>query len=123
MDSILLSVKKALGIDSDCTDFDPELIMHTNSVLSTLTQIGVGDENGFAISGADEKWSDFIADEPRWSQIRTYIYTKVRLIFDPPQNSAAIEAMNKVANELEWRLYVIADNMRKEKEENQNGSS
>lgn len=121
MDSILLSIKKALGIDSDCTDFDPELIMHTNSVLSTLTQIGVGDVNGFAISGVEEKWSDFVADEPKWSQIRTYVYTKVRLIFDPPQNSASIEAMNKVANELEWRLYVIADNMRKEMEENQNG--
>ena len=62
-----------------------------------------------------------MADEPRWSQIRTYVYTKVRLIFDPPQGTAVVEAMNKVANELEWRLYVIADNLRKEKEENQNG--
>ena len=121
MDSILLSVKKALGIDSDCTDFDTELIMHINTVLSTLTQIGVGNEDGFTISGEDEKWSDFVADEPRWSQIRTYVYTKVRLIFDPPQGTAVVEAMNKVANELEWRLYVIADNLRKEKEENQNG--
>ena len=121
MDSILLSVKKALGIDGDGTDFDTELIMHINTVLSTLTQIGVGNEDGFTISGEDEKWSDFVADEPRWSQIRTYVYTKVRLIFDPPQGAAVVEAMNKVANELEWRLYVIADNLRKEKEENQNG--
>ena len=121
MDSILLSVKKALGIDGDCTDFDTELIMHINTVLSTLTPIGVGNEDGFTISGIDEKWSDFVADEPRWSQIRTYVYTKVRLIFDPPQGTAVVEAMNKVANELEWRLYVIADNLRKEKEENQNG--
>lgn len=121
MDSILLSVKKALGIDSECTDFDTELIMHINTVLSTLTQIGVGSEDGFVISGAEEKWSDFVADELKWSQIRTYVYTKVRLIFDPPQGTAVVEAMNKVANELEWRLYVIADNLRKEKEENQNG--
>lgn len=121
MDSILLSVKKALGIDGECIDFDTELIMHINTVLSTLTQIGVGSEDGFVISGAEEKWSDFVADEPKWSQMRTYVYTKVRLIFDPPQATAVVEAMNKVANELEWRLYVIADNLRKEKEENQNG--
>lgn len=121
MESILESVKKALGIDSDQTEFDPELIMHINTVLSTLTQIGVGSEDGFVISGKEDKWSDFMPDEPKWSQAKTYVYTKVRLVFDPPQSSAAIEAMNKVANELEWRLYVVADNLRKEKEENQNG--
>lgn len=120
MDSILLSVKKALGIDGEQTEFDPELIMHINTILSTLTQIGVGSPDGFSISGNDELWSDFVPDEPKWSQIRTYVYTKVRLIFDPPQSSAAVEAMNKVANELEWRLYVIADHDKTE-EENQNG--
>ena len=121
MDSILESVKKALGIDADQIEFDPEIIMHINTTLSTLTQIGVGPVDGFAISSATDKWSDFIPDDPKWSQVKTYIYTKVRLIFDPPQSSYAVEAMNKVASELEWRLYIIADNLRKEKEENQNG--
>ena len=117
MESILESVKSALGIDKSQTEFDTELIMYVNTALATLTQIGVGPVNGFAISSSVDKWSDFLPDDPKWSQVKTYVYTKVRLIFDPPQSAAAVEAMNKIASELEWRLYVIADNDKTRKEE------
>lgn len=119
MSSILESVKKALGINEDQNEFDPELIMHINTILATLTQIGVGSEDGFAITGKENEWSEFISDEPKWSQVKTYVYTKVRLIFDPPQSSAAIDAMKKVADELEWRIYTEANKNKKE-EGNQN---
>lgn len=119
MSSILESVKKALGINEDQNEFDPELIMHINTILATLTQIGVGSEDGFAITGKENEWSEFIPDEPKWSQVKTYVYTKVRLIFDPPQSSAAIDAMKKVADELEWRIYTEANKNKKE-EGNQN---
>jgi hypothetical protein len=117
MSSILTTTKKALGIAAADTGFDPELIMYINTVLSTLTQIGVGSSEGCIITSATDDWSDFIADEPKWEQVKTYVYTKVRLLFDPPQSSAAVEALNKIASELEWRIYVTANNTNEIEEE------
>ena len=63
-ESILISIKKLLGIDESYTHFDPDIIIHINSVFSILTQMGVGPANGFSISGKDEVWSGFIQDKP-----------------------------------------------------------
>ena len=109
-DSILTSVKKMLGPDESYTHFDPDLIIHINSVLSILTQIGVGPSKGFSISGKEETWSDFIQDGAKEFQlVKTYVFLKVKLIFDPPLSSAAIEAINRQISELEWRIFVTAD--------------
>ena len=109
-ESILTSVKKLLGIDKDYTHFDADLIMHINSVLSILTQMGVGPANGFSITSDSERWSDFIADDSnRFSLVKSYVHLKVKLLFDPPLGSAVIESINRQISEFEWRLFVAAD--------------
>lgn len=109
MDSILTSIKKLLGIAEDYTNFDTDIIIHINSVFSILTQLGVGPSEGFSISDANDIWSDFINDSTKIELVKTYIYLKVRLIFDPPQSSSVIDAMNRTISELEWRLNVAVD--------------
>lgn len=109
MDSILTSIKKLLGIAEDYTNFDTDIIIHINSVFSILTQLGVGPSEGFSISDANGVWSDFINDSTKIELVKTYIYLKVRLIFDPPQSSSVIDAMNRTISELEWRLNVAVD--------------
>ena len=115
-ESILTSVKKLLGIDESYTHFDADLIMHINSVFSILGQMGVGPKKG-----ADEKWSDFLEDDPgRLALVKSYMHLKVRLLFDLPTASSAVDAMNRQISEFEWRLFVAADNAARE-EESQNG--
>jgi hypothetical protein len=109
MESILTSIKKMLGIAEDYNDFDPDIIMHINSVFMILRQLGVGPEDGFSIEGEDATWNDFTSDNSKVEAIKTYIYMKVKLIFDPPLNSAVIESMNRVISELEWRLNVAGE--------------
>lgn len=122
-ESILTSIKKLLGIDDAYTHFDPDIVMHINSVFAILTQMGVGPANGFSISGKDENWSAFISDRPDvFSLVKSYIYLKVHLLFDPPLSSAAIESINRQISEFEWRLFVAADPVENTggKEETQN---
>lgn len=109
-ESILTSVKKLLGIDESYAHFNPDLIMHINSVFFILTQIGVGPANGFSITGKSETWSDFIGkDANRFSLAKSYMHLKVKLLFDPPLGSAVIESINKQISEFEWRLNVAAE--------------
>lgn len=121
MDSILTSVKKMLGIVEEYEHFDADLIMHINSVLSILTQLGVGPVEGFSIKDKTAIWSDFLSDSKNLESVKSYVYLKVRLIFDPPLTSSVTEAINRMIGELEWRLSVTADPIERE-EENQNGS-
>ena len=109
LDSILTSIKKLLGIIEDYEHFDPDIIMHINSVFSILTQLGVGPADGFSITGAGETWSDYIQDEKKLEMVKSYIYQKVRLLFDPPTSSALMEAANNAVAELEWRLNAAVD--------------
>ena len=109
MDSILTSVKKMLGIPEDYEQFDMDIIMHINSVLMILTQLGVGPEEGFAIADKTDEWDDFIGDNVLLELVKSYVYLKVRLIFDPPQSSSVIEAMNRQISEFEWRINVEVD--------------
>lgn len=109
MDSILTSIKKMLGIAEEYTHFDDDLIMHINSVFSTLTQIGVGPSEGFSISDEHANWEDFIPPDNRLNNVKTYIYQKVRLMFDPPVSSAHLTALNESVKELEWRLNLTVE--------------
>lgn len=111
MESILTSIKKLLGIDESYSHFDPDLVMHINSVFSILTQMGVGPSDGFSITGKNENWSDFLQDNPaRMQLVKSYMNLKVKLLFDPPLSSAALDAINRQISEFEWRLFVAADN-------------
>lgn len=105
-DSILDSIKKVLGILPDYLVFDQDVIMHTNSAFSTLNQLGIGPELGFTIENKDPVWADFIGTDKRLSSVKTYVYLRVRLLFDPPQTSYLIQSMNEQLRELEWRLNV-----------------
>lgn len=109
MESILTSVKKMLGIAEEYTHFDPDIIMHINSVFMILTQMGVGPATGFRIEDDLATWSDFTSDDITIESVKTYMQYKVRLMFDPPDRSAVLESINKIINELEWRLHVAAE--------------
>lgn len=108
-ESILNSIKKLLGPDSSYTVFDPDIILHINSVFATLHQLGVGPSDGFEITGDSETWSDFIGDSKILNSVKTYVYIKVRLLFDPPTSSFVLTNLEKTAEELEWRLNVAVD--------------
>ena len=110
MESILTSVKKLLGIDEEYKQFDTDIIIHINSVLMVLTQIGVGPSEGFSISDEYATWEDFISDKTYLNSVKTYVYLRVKLLFDPPLSSAASESIKKIADEFEWRLQVAAEN-------------
>lgn len=109
MDSILTSIKKLLGPTEEYDHFDVDLIIHINTALSVLTELGVGPAGGFMIHDATATWSDFIADDPLLGLVKSYVYLKVKLLFDPPSSSAAIESMNRIISEFEWRIQVVAD--------------
>lgn len=109
MSSILDDIKKILGIDSEDTSFDTDILLHINSVFSTLTQLGIGPEDGFAIEDATSEWDDFIETDPKTNFLKTYIYLRVRLLFDPPQTSYLIDSMNKQLREFEWRLNTLRE--------------
>ena len=104
MESILSSIKKLLGISEDYTYFDADIVMQINSVLAILNQMGVGNQ-GFQITGINETWSDFTNDISKIAYVKSFVELKVKLLFDPPLNSAVIQSTNELLKELEWRLY------------------
>lgn len=107
--SILTSIKKLLGLPEEYDVFDTDIIIHINSAFSTLNQLGVGPPEGFFIEDATEQWGMFLGDETQINSVKTYVYIKVRLLFDPPTTSFAIDSLKKQADELEWRLNVKVD--------------
>ena len=109
MESILTSIKKLLGIAEEYGHFDMDIIMHINSVFTILTQLGVGPPEGFSIQDKAAAWADFMPEDPRLEAVKSYMYLKVRLLFDPPLSTAVSEAMNRMASELEWRINVGAE--------------
>lgn len=114
MDSILNSIKKMLGIEEDCTHFDQDIIIHINSSIMVLNQLGIGPATGFSITGVDEKWSDIVGDRLDIEAVKTYIYLKVKLLFDTPTSSFVIDAIEKQITQLEWRLNVQVEKLEEE---------
>ena len=109
MDSILTSIKKLLGITEDYEHFDQDIIMHINSVFMILTQMGVGPADGFRIEDNSAIWSDFTSDLKVLESVKSYMYLKVRLLFDPPTSSSVLDSTNRLISELEWRLNVAVE--------------
>lgn len=106
MSSILNDTKKILGIEADYTAFDADIIIHINSVFSTLNQLGIGPEFGFMIEDDTLGWEDFLGVDYdlRLNNIKTYIYLRVRMLFDPPTTGYLVDAMQAQIRELEWRI-------------------
>lgn len=109
IESILTSIKKMIGITEDDTHFDSEIIIHINTAFVVLTQLGAGPPEGFTIQDKNSVWSDFLADNKRLEFVKSFVYLKVKLIFDPPLSSAVIESINRTVEELEWRIMVEID--------------
>lgn len=108
-ESILTSTKKIVGLDADYTAFDTDIVFHINTAFSTLYQLGIGPDEGFMIEDATAVWADFIGTDKRLSSVKTYVYLRVRLLFDPPGTSYHIGAMKEEIQQLEWRLNVLSE--------------
>lgn len=112
MESILNTIKGMLGPTAEYTRFDPDIIAHINTALADLNQIGVGPEEGFFIEDETSTWGDFIDPTSlKFESVKSYIYMRVKLLFDPPTSSAVIESYNRQIEKCEWRLSVAADEL------------
>lgn len=110
MESILTSIKKLLGIAKDYTHFDDDIIIHINTAFLSLTQLGVGPEKGFSIEDKNAEWTEFLTEDHNlFEAAKSYVYLKVRLLFDPPTSSAVMEAINRNISEIEWRLTLASE--------------
>lgn len=114
-DSILTSTKKILGLAAEYTAFDHDIIVHINSVFSDLHQLGIGPADGFMIGDdLSEVWADYVTDDVPpmlLNSVRTYVYLRVKAIFDPPTTGYLVEATQKQIEKLEWRLNVAREGL------------
>ena len=108
MESILTSIKKLLGIQAEYTAFDQDLIIHINTAFAVLNQLNIGPPHGFVIEDDTATWDEYITS-CNLTMVRSYIYMKVRLMFDPPTSGVLVESMNSMISELEWRLFLEGD--------------
>lgn len=110
MSSILTDTKKLLGITEEYENFDLDIIAHINSVFSILCQLGVGPKAGFEITDKENEWTEFLPEQdPRLNMVKSYMYAKVRMMFDPPQSGSLKDALESTIDELTFRLSVQVD--------------
>lgn len=107
--SILKTIQDMLGSDSSYDVFTSDILIHINSAISVLTQLGVGPKDGFRITGVDETWEDLLANDKILEFVKTYIYLKVRLVFDPPSNSSLVTFYKQECDEIESRILYSID--------------
>lgn len=107
--SILTSTKKILGLAESYKEFDLDIIMHINSVFSTLHQLGIGPALGFEIEDDGDEWDDFVSDDLPLNNVKSYVFLRVKLLFDPPSTSYHLTAMENQIRELEWRMNVYRE--------------
>lgn len=108
-ESIFDSIKALLGPDASYDVFDTDIMIHINTALAVLTQLGVGPADGFAVTGPSETWTDFLGNDKTLNMVKSYIYMKVKMAFDPPVNSSVLNAYQEACKEYEWRLNVTVD--------------
>lgn len=110
MDSILTSIKKLLGITEEYTQFDQDIIIHINAVFLTLFELGIGPSTGFSIADDSTTWNEYISDnDTLLNAVKSYMYLKVKMLFDPSLTSSVTELMKEQAKEFEWRMNVMVD--------------
>lgn len=108
-ESILTSVKKLLGIAEEYTQFDTDIIIHINTTFMALQQMGIGPNDGFSITDENDLWTDFMEDSILLNSVKTYMYLRVKLLFDPPLTSSTVDSFNKLISELEFRMNSKAE--------------
>ena len=104
VESILDSIKRMHGISATDTNFDAELIMHINGALMVMTQLGVGPKKGFRILDKSQTWTQFLEGREDLDLVLSDVYMRVRLIFDPPQNSFLVSSLKEQIKEYDWRI-------------------
>lgn len=109
MESILNSIKKLIGAGAEYTPFDDDIIMHINTVFKDLKRLGVGPVNGFVIEDDTSVWTDYIADPVECANVKSYMYLRVKMLFDPPTNAFLVDSINKQIEKFEWTLNVDAE--------------
>jgi len=107
--SILNSTKQILGLAADYTAFDLDVLTHINAAFSVTNQLGLGPEEGVFITGATEDWPELGLPDNQLNMMKTYVYLKVRSLFDPPTTSFALAAMDNQIKEHEWRLNMLRE--------------
>lgn len=113
-DSIVVTIKKMLGLDDEYTPFDADVIVHINTAIMTLTQMGVGPKEGYEVLDYDQTWTDFLGDMIKMlGAVKTYIYLQVKMVFDPPNNSFVMDAYKQQCEQLLFRLNVNAESQQK----------
>lgn len=111
-DSVLDSVKLNLGIPIEYNHFDQQILLHLNSVLAVLPQLGIGSQEGFFVQDSSFTWGEILGDMAKpylYMYVKTYVCLRVRLLFDPPTSSGAIDAIERQLREFEWRITVTTD--------------
>lgn len=104
LDSVLLSTKQMLGISPEDTSFDVNVIMSINTALTILMDLGLTEVEDQIVTSDDMTWDELLGERTDIEYVKTYIYQKVKMIFDPPTSTAAIDAMQRSISELEWRI-------------------
>lgn len=112
--SILTDTKAALGLADDYTDFDTELVLHINSVLAEVAQLGVGPKTGYQIESKENKWSELLGTEKRLNLVKSFVYDSVKLIFDPDQIGFVLTAKKELLQKAAFRIEVVCEEIRKE---------
>lgn len=107
--TILEDIRHAIGLGDEHTFFDSDLILHVNSTFDIIHQLGAGPIDGFVIEDGSETWDDYFAGYKTIEFIKTYMYISVKLVFDPPQNSFLVKALEDKQKEYEWRINVAAE--------------
>lgn len=103
--SILKSIKKVLNLGADDTSFDEDIVLYANGAFSTIHQLGVGPVDGFFIEDDSAEWDDFPCTSPQQIHlVKTYVYLRVRILFDPPTTGYLVTALEAQLREYEWRL-------------------
>lgn len=110
--SILTSTKKILGIPNEYEVYDDDIVTHINSTFSIVNQLGVGPEEGFFIEDAGAEWDDLGVPMNQLGVIRTYVFVRVKMLFDPPTVGFMVDATERQISELEWRLSVFREGER-----------
>ena len=108
-ESILISLKKLIGLASNDDSFDEDLFIHINSAIDVLRQLGVEVADGFYLDDEDKTWDDMLPSSAKLQLVKSYLYLKVKKWFDPPQNGTTMDALNTSIAELEWRINVTVD--------------
>ena len=108
-DSIFNSVKKVVGLLGDDGSFDEDILLHINSVVSTLRQLGLSIPADFYVRDDVQTWQNLLGEFRDLDLVKSYMTMKVRLMFDPPSSSFGLASMKEMVTELEWRINVLAD--------------